>query len=292
MSMNGIDVASYQAGIDLSAVPCDFVIVKATEGNYYTNPDFTRAYDQAVSLGKKVGVYHYANGIASAETEAAYFLDTIGDRVGKAVLVLDWEQGSNNAFSNPGYAKAWLDYVFQKTGVRPLIYMSKSVCYGYDWSAVAPNHGLWVAQYANNNPTGYQSSPWTDSNGYGAWSAPAIFQYTSTGRLSGWNGNLDLNIAYMDGTAWDKYAQGENYKEPGPAEETTAHEKEIRQVISRMEQEETYNTLDELPFARDIIAKLIEKGLISGVDDKGNLGISYDLLRVLVINYRAGLYGE
>lgn len=292
MSMNGIDVASYQAGIDLSAVPCDFVIVKATEGNYYTNPDFTRAYDQAVSLGKKVGVYHYANGIASAETEAAYFLDTIGDRVGEAVLVLDWEQGSNNAFSNPGYAKTWLDYVFQKTGVRPLIYMSKSVCYGYDWSAVAPNHGLWVAQYANNKPTGYQSSPWTDSNGYGAWSAPAIFQYTSTGRLAGWNGNLDLNIAYMDGTAWDKYAQGENYKAPEPAEETTAHEKEIRQVISRMEQEETYNTLDELPFGRDIIAKLIEKGLISGVDDKGNLGISYDLLRVLVINYRAGLYGE
>ena len=31
--MNGIDVASYQTGIDLSVVPCDFVIVKATEGS-------------------------------------------------------------------------------------------------------------------------------------------------------------------------------------------------------------------------------------------------------------------
>ena len=31
MAMNGIDIASYQAGIDLSVVPCDFVIVKATE---------------------------------------------------------------------------------------------------------------------------------------------------------------------------------------------------------------------------------------------------------------------
>ncbi len=292
MSMNGIDVASYQTGIDLSVVPCDFVIIKATEGNYYTNPDFARAYDQAIAQGKKVGIYHYANGIVSAETEAAYFLDTVGDRVGEAILVLDWEQGGNNAFGNPAYAKTWLDYVFQKTGVRAIIYMSKSVCYGYDWSAVAPNHGLWVAQYADNNPTGYQTNPWTDANGYGAWSAPAIFQYSSTGRLAGWNGNLDLNIAYMDGTAWDKYAQGENYKAPEPAEEPTAHEKEIRKVINKMEQEETYNTLDELPFGRDIIAKLIEKGLISGVDDEGNLGISYDLLRVLVINYRAGVYGE
>nr|DAE89984.1 MAG TPA: hypothetical protein [Caudoviricetes sp.] len=32
MSLNGIDIASYQTGIDLSVVPCDFVIVKATEG--------------------------------------------------------------------------------------------------------------------------------------------------------------------------------------------------------------------------------------------------------------------
>ena len=31
MAMNGIDIASYQTGIDLGVVPCDFVIVKATE---------------------------------------------------------------------------------------------------------------------------------------------------------------------------------------------------------------------------------------------------------------------
>ena len=32
MSMNGIDISSWQTGIDLSKVPCDFVIIKATEG--------------------------------------------------------------------------------------------------------------------------------------------------------------------------------------------------------------------------------------------------------------------
>ena len=47
MAMNGIDIASYQTGIDLTVVPCDFVIVKATEGTGYVNPDFTRAYAQA-----------------------------------------------------------------------------------------------------------------------------------------------------------------------------------------------------------------------------------------------------
>lgn len=289
MSLQGIDIASYQTGIDLSVVPCDFVIVKATEGVNYTNPDFSRAYTQAKEQNKLIGIYHYANG-AGATAEADYFLSVVGDRVGDAILVLDWEQGGNSAFGNVSYAKQWLDRIYAQTKVRPLIYMSKSVTYGYDWSAVAPNHGLWVAQYANNNPTNYQSNPWTDTNGYGAWSSPVIFQYASTGRLSGWSGNLDLNLAYMDATAWAKYAQGDNYVAPETPDTPTANEAEIRKVIAEIEAEDTYNTLDELPFGRDIIAKLIEKGLIAGVDDAGNLGISYDLLRTLVINYRAGLY--
>ena len=289
--MNGIDIASYQTGIDLSVVPCDFVIVKATEGTWYRNPDFERAYSQAKEQGKLLGIYHYANGNVTAAEEVEYFLAAVGDRVGECILVLDWEQGGNSAYYNPAYAKEWLDIVYDKTKVRPLIYMSKSVTYNFDWSAVAPNHGLWVAQYADNNPTNYQSNPWTDTNGYGAWSnGPVIFQYTSTGRLSGWGGNLDLNLAYMDATAWSKYAQGDNYVAPETPDTPTANEAEIRKVIAEIEAEDTYNTLDELPFGRDIIAELIEKGLIAGVDGAGNLGISYDLLRTLVINYRAGLY--
>ena len=87
--------------------------------------------------------------------------------------------------------------------------MSKSVCRAYDWSSVAKaGYDLWVAQYANNNKTGYQTSPWTDNRGYGAWSRPAIFQYSSKGRLTGYAGDLDINIAYMDKAAWNKYAGG------------------------------------------------------------------------------------
>lgn len=33
MAMNGIDVSHWQAGIDLTKVPHDFAIVKATEGS-------------------------------------------------------------------------------------------------------------------------------------------------------------------------------------------------------------------------------------------------------------------
>ena len=38
MSMTGIDIASHQASLDVTTVPCDFVIIKATEGVNYVNP--------------------------------------------------------------------------------------------------------------------------------------------------------------------------------------------------------------------------------------------------------------
>lgn len=206
MSMNGIDVSGWQAGINLAAVPCDFVIIKSTQGTSYVNKDCDRAYQQAKAAGKLLGVYHYFSG-GDPYAEAEFFVKNVKGYVGEAILVLDWEGEQNSKFSQgPAVAKPFLDKVAELTGVRPLIYMSKSVCRQHDWSSVAALYGLWVAQYADNNSTGYKSNPWSDNKGYGAWGSPAIFQYSSHGRLSGYNGNLDINIAYMDANGWKSYA--------------------------------------------------------------------------------------
>lgn len=196
--MNGIDIASYQKNIDLSVVPCDFVIIKATQGTKYVNPDFRRAYEQAHALGKCIGFYHYASQ-GGAVNEAKHFLATVDGREG--ILVLDWESGDNVNYGNLMYVKEFLETVYIFSGRTPLIYMSKSVCRKYNWAGFE-RYPLWVAQYANNNPTGYQTKPWTDANGYGAWTAPTIFQYSSKGRLAGWAGNLDLNLAYITPDEW------------------------------------------------------------------------------------------
>ena len=50
--MNGIDISRWQKGINLEAVPCDFVIVKATQGVSYVSPEFETQINQALSLGK------------------------------------------------------------------------------------------------------------------------------------------------------------------------------------------------------------------------------------------------
>lgn len=200
--MNGIDIAKYQKGIDLSKVPCDFVIIKATQGISYVSKTFRAQIEDAIKNNKHIGVYHYAGG-GGYNNEAEHFLKTVAPYIGRAILVLDWEGEQNPNFNNHAYAVEWLKYVYNKTGIKPFIYMSKSVCRAYKgWDASFP---LWCAQYKNKASTGYQESPWTDNKGFGPWKAPLIYQYTSHGVLSGYNGFLDLDKSYI--SDWDVYCK-------------------------------------------------------------------------------------
>ena len=206
MSMNGIDISAWQKGINIAGLTTtQFVIVKATEGTNYTSETFTAQMDAAIKAGKKVGCYHYATGV-NAEKEAAHFLEVAKPYIGKAVLALDWESGGNSAVYKTSYAKTWLDYVKAKSGITPIIYMQESLAAGLDWSAVAKSYKLWGAQYPNYNTTDYKTKPWT-SGGWGAWGElPTIFQYTSSGRITGYSGNLDLDLFYGSALDWDKMA--------------------------------------------------------------------------------------
>lgn len=200
MALNGIDVSNWQAGINLSAVPADFVICKATQGTSYTSPDCVRQVEQAINEGKCVGVYHYISG-GNANAEIDFFINSIKNWIGKVMICLDWESNQNSAWGNEAYLEQCIKRVIERTGVPPMVYASASV---FPWNVCKKyNCGCWVAQYANNNPTGYQGTPWNEG-AYGC----AIRQYSSSGRLSGYGGNLDLNKFYGDEKAWDAYVTG------------------------------------------------------------------------------------
>lgn len=212
-TLNVIDIASYQSFLDLTKMNgsgLDGVIIKATQGTTYLNPCLYKHYYQAREAGLLIGLYHYANG-TNAASEAEYFVSMARQYLKNkdVLLALDWEGNQNKAFgkNDVTYCLTFLDHVYKLTGIRPLIYMSKSVCRAHDWPTVSRKYALWAAQYANTNETGWKTDPWTDKRGYGAWSSPAIYQYSSNGRLSGYGGRLDLDIAYMDREGWLKFAK-------------------------------------------------------------------------------------
>lgn len=199
---HGIDVSSHQAGIDLAAVPSDFVIVKATEDDYYINPHMREHANATLAAGKRLGLYHFARP-GDANQQAQFFVDAVKDYVGRATLWLDWE--ADAVPQGAGWAAAFLDRVWHLTGGKIAgIYMNGSAASGSDWSYVAQWYPLWYAGGPDYSDYGMAySDPAVPSVPY--WGAPLIHQYTEDGRLPGYGGSLDLN-RLRDRAAWDSMA--------------------------------------------------------------------------------------
>lgn len=193
--LNFIDISSWQGDIDLSPLPIDAVIVKATEGVSYVNPYCDKKVQQAIKLGLHFGFYHYAKS-NEPEKEAQFLLDkTVGYR-GIGIPVLDWEENQSVEWVN-----RFVRYYHEKTGVWPWIYANP---WRFQQGGVESNCGRWVAKYPNviHPSFDYKPSPIPDADGL-----VCAWQYASDGRISGYNGNLDLNKFYGDKDAWQKYAK-------------------------------------------------------------------------------------
>ena len=206
MSLNGIDISNFQRGLDLSKIKTDFVIIKATEGTSLVMDTCDGFYQQAKSLGIPRGVYHFARPeYNTAEAEAEFFLKHTEGYRNDAIMVLDYE---SPGCVDPNWALRWLNYVYEKTGVRPMIYMNDSTARGQNWTnVIAADYGLWVAKYRDYG-VDYNfdmSNAGTSPTG-GKWPFYAMWQWTSVGRLDGYSGNLDCNIFYGTVDTWNAYA--------------------------------------------------------------------------------------
>jgi len=204
--MNGIDISVYQKSLDLSQIACDFVIVKATEGKTYTDPQFLHHIESARNLGKLLGFYHFARPENNTpHEEVLNFLASVTPYLGEGIPFLDWESSGKN---NTSWAKEWLDEFYQLTGIRPLIYMSESVTKTYDWSKIAPEYKLWVAKYRDYEiDYNYDMTRAGNPPKVGYWTSYVMWQWTSSGRLDGYPNNLDCNQFYGTREDWIKLTE-------------------------------------------------------------------------------------
>lgn len=186
----GIDISNHQAslttGAALGAINPDFTIIMATQGDWFTNPLLGEQVDAALALGRPTGVYHYVDG-SGVEAEASHFLDAVGPYSDRVFWAVDWEAGENDAWGDENYLRAVIDAIKARVGRRGLLYASSDAY--PDAVQAATGSMRWVAQYADSDPTGWDKNPWSD----GSWTAP-MHQYTGTGRVPGYDGNLDLNL--------------------------------------------------------------------------------------------------
>lgn len=203
--LNGIDISNWQGGLNVSAVPCDFVICKATEGTGYVDQCCNGFIQQAKACGKLYGFYHFARN-NDPIVEADFFVDNTINYFGEGIPVLDYE--ADAVANGVGWVEAWMNRVHERTGVWPLFYSYQNHLANTDYSCIRDKCGLWVAWYANYNTTDY-GYPSNYNFSLGSWPTATIWQYSSCGRLPGWGGNLDLNHAYVDADAWRRIAKGD-----------------------------------------------------------------------------------
>ena len=194
--MNGIDISRYQPANITDIVDYDFVIIKATQGTNLVSKTCNEQYAHAKARGKLLGVYHFANGL-DARAEAEFFVDNIKGYIGEAILVLDYEADAIKMGRE--WVRVFLRKVKELTGVNPILYVSRSV---YDAQNLAEvlaqeNCGLWLAAYPSTKSTGY----YKPDNQRGE----IIRQYTSSGKLDGYRGRLDLDYAYITAEQWRAY---------------------------------------------------------------------------------------
>ncbi len=223
-----IDISSAQAGLDLSTIAGQFdaVMIKATGGNGYVNPYCDGWVQQAIALGKKWGVYHYfSDGFNGGDptAEANFFVDNCLGYIGKGMFCMDWERGGNPFVNNPDMGRQFTQQVKARTGVNPGDYMSESLVVSLDWSgSIADGNWLWCAAYVEDNTPVINFGMDANRDPNPQWDGnvnDVMWQFTSTGRLDGYGGNLDCSFFYGTRATWDAYAGTHTAPAPTPAPE-------------------------------------------------------------------------
>ena len=201
----GIDVSKYQGDIDWTKVKkagVEFVMIRigyrgSSEGGIYEDPYFEENIEGATDAGLEVGVYFFSYAVDEdeAEEEAKWVISTLKsygyDEEDCKYIAFDFEVFGQNRVEDVSTKQvnkntiAFLSYV-SENNFTPILYGNKThLTNKFDVDSIQESVSdclIWLAQY--NDETTYESS-------YDMW------QYSSTGSISGISGDVDLNVVYF-----------------------------------------------------------------------------------------------
>lgn len=187
----GIDVSKYQGDIDWAAVAADgvkYAILRAgscDNGGPYVDPYFEANYAGAKAAGLKVGayLYTYAATEAAQNAELETWLPALEGKTFDYPVFVDVEDNSLTGLGRDALTaltKRMMDILDQR-GHIPGWYSYTNYITSYLDAAALSAYPLWVADY--REALGYTGT-------YMMW------QYTSSGRVAGIDGNVDCNWDY------------------------------------------------------------------------------------------------
>lgn len=209
--VNGIDVSKWNGTINWTKVKnagIEFAFVRTSyrgteSGGLATDPYAASNMKNAAAAGVKVGAYIFSQAISvkEAEQEAEYLLNTVKGYNITMPLVFDFEYYPGGRLEKKNLSKAAQTNIclafckkVKAAGYTPLVYANKSMLTSdLNASTISASYPIWLAHYTTK----------TDYAGdYDFW------QYSSTGKISGISGNVDMNIWYVKPGASGSFGAG------------------------------------------------------------------------------------
>lgn len=189
---DGIDVSKYQGNVDWEAVRADgvdFALIRAGYGKYASQED--PYFDQNMRNAKNAGIacgaywFSYAETAADAKQEAEVFAKVIEGYQFEYPLVFDIEASVHVSMTKEQVSaiiSAFCETMEEK-GYYISLYSYASFLNDKVYQSVLEKYDIWVAHFGVSTPS-YSKTK------YGMW------QYSSTGSVSGISGNVDLDYSY------------------------------------------------------------------------------------------------
>lgn len=166
----------------------DFMFIKATEGDWRDDPDFTEHRALAKANRIPCGFYHFYRSNKSPESQARDLIRVVGSiSNGELPVVCDWETEDDPRDGNDASeVKRFLDIIEAHFKVTPIIYSGSSFIKNKNLSADWTRYPLWVAHYTTADRLRIPK-PWSN---YTFW------QNSSTAIVDGMGKKVDHNYFY------------------------------------------------------------------------------------------------
>ncbi|KZU55089.1 GH25 family lysozyme [Lactiplantibacillus plantarum] len=222
----GVDWSKFQSNSGVFGYSTDkFVFSQA--GGFYGGTNITQTtYNSQVKSAQQAGkwVHTYlwdgvGGNMFNAKAMMAYYLPRVKTPKG-SIVALDYEDGaSNSVTANTNVILAQMALI-KAYGYTPMLYSGKAYLNAHvNTSAIVKAYGncLWLAEYPD-----YLVRTKPDYNWFPSMDGVAIFQFTSTYKAGGLDGNVDLTGITKSGytTASKKQAQA-NVKKAQAAKKAT-----------------------------------------------------------------------
>ena len=201
--MRAIDISSVQGDnrINLNVVPRDITIMKVSQGDYYVNK-YAAGWEPA-TRGQLRAFYHYLDYRVPAQAQFSTFARVASKWIDNTTRVcLDYEPFVNHTLMDGRAVGTEFMRLAAKEFGNPFWYMSQYAAESkqYPWSYASTQYDLWVAAYPTmKQVNGYPAYPPITVR---TWPHVIGHQFTSTGRLPGYAGNLDLSLFYLTPQQW------------------------------------------------------------------------------------------